>query len=623
MRCLIVVLGVLGFALSAMGQTGEVDRLSDRAAFWWQADSLASGPTINGHPSAPANTLQLPDQITSAGAVSIFTVYVPDENAEEQLLWSITQKEQLETVLTTHRLAQLQRGDFRNFQDTAWVPARLHSYYARVAEDELRLSFLPTPPANLPVVGFGGSLAEVLVFDAVLSSIERQRVETYLALKYGLTLSADYLDRSGNTLQAIVDADHKWRVAGLGHDPFFGFRQNQSQSVFATDLLHLSSEVEIDEGAFLVVADDNAPLSLMKPAALQPLTSQRSWQLTATNWCTKNSLHLAIDTSAFAKTAHAGYHWWVRHSAEGVPASYAPLRDDGEALPVFELSIPASTGKSMFQVVYGPALLPNIELYPPSCTSDTRGEVRIAAAGLHFPVSYAVYDEFGDRLERGMLSGADAAAYVQLAAGEYRLELEDAVGTRFSESWFFQASDAPVLDLEETYFLASGELLALDLSLNEGAKLSWVGSSDGAVSTEKRTSTFAIETDAEVRKYGNTDFRFSTSIPGTYTLIAKEDECEARHTLRVAHLRKKDNIAALSVWPNPSSDGYFQLQANLHQAAAAEVELVDVAGRVLYHQALSEVTTCHSFAGRILQKGFYFVHFKTRESSAVRKLVVE
>lgn len=50
---------------------------------------------------------------------------------------------------------------------------------------------------------------------------------------------------------------------------------------------------------------------------------------------------------------------------------------------------------------------------------------------------------------------------------------------------------------------------------------------------------------------------------------------------------------------------------------------MDVAGRVLHRQALSEVTTRHTFAGRVLQKGFYFVHFKTRESSAVRKLVVE
>jgi len=158
------------------------------------------------------------------GGLSVFTVYVPDEKAEEQLLWSLSGGAQLKTVLTTHRLAQLQRGDFRNFQDTAWVPARLHSYYARLAEDDLVLSFLPVPPAHLPVQGFGGSLAEVIVFDAVLSPLERQRVETYLALKYGLTLASDYLDRSGNTVQSIVDADYQWRVAGLGCDPFFSFR---------------------------------------------------------------------------------------------------------------------------------------------------------------------------------------------------------------------------------------------------------------------------------------------------------------------------------------------------------------------------------------------------------------
>jgi len=93
--------------------------------------------------------------------------------------------------------------------------------------------------------------------------------------------------------------------------------------------------------------------------------------------------------------------------------------------------------------------------------------------------------------------------------------------------------------------------------------------------------------------------------------------------LEVLRLRNSDNIADLQLWPNPSPDGFFNLQADLHQAADAEVTIVDVAGRVLFRQALTKVTRRHTFEGRLLRKGFYFVRFETRESVGVKKLVVE
>ena len=601
-HAIVLFLGVLGFALSAIAQAVEADRLSDRAAFWWQAGSLDAGPKVNGHPSAPAATVRIPDLFLGSGALSVFTVYVPDQNVEEQLLWSLSSAGAVHTVLTTHRLAQIQRGDYRNFQDTAWVPARLHSYYARLAEEELQLSILPIVPANLPVVGFGGSLAEVIVFDAVLSPLERQRVETYLALKYGLTLATDYLDRRGAIVQPILEGEHVWRVAGLGEDSFFSFRQNQSHSIFAPTLLALRSENEVEPGSFLVVADDDAPLELHKPAALQPLTSQRSWQLTATRWSTENSLQLEVDTSAFAKTAQPNHHWWIRQEAGGLPSPYAAMKLGRGGCPTFELSIPTSSGASTFQVVYGLALLPNVELSAPNCASNSKGEVRIAAAALHFPVSYTLFDDLNFRLASGVLSGAEDAHLVQLPAGDYRLEMEDALGTRFSESWFFQASDAPAFDLETAYLVADVEAFQLDPKVSTQTTVEWRSAAGELLSTNSV---------------------FETSTFGDFELRAYQAGCESRHAFTVARLRNSDNIKDLQLWPNPSTDGYFQLSVDLHQAATAQVEIVDVAGRVLHRQTLPAATTRHTFQGRVLHKGMYFVRFETRASAEVRGLVVE
>ncbi|MFK8056172.1 MAG: T9SS type A sorting domain-containing protein [Saprospiraceae bacterium] len=601
---------LLSLSGSSLAQAVDAGTLSERAAFWWQADSLESGPIINGYPTASAKELNLPNHIVHGSALSVFTVYVPDDQGEEQMLWSLNATDELHTVLTTQRLAQVQRGEFRNFLDTAYVPARLHSYYARLPEEGLILSVLSVPPAQLPVRGFGGSLAEVIVFDAVLSPLERQRVETYLALKYGLTLATDYVDRAGNTVQHILEGEHVWRVAGLGHDPFFSFRQNQSHSIFAPSLLSLRTEGDIAPGSFLVVADDDAPITLVKPGPFQPLTSQRSWQLTATQWSLDNSLVIKIDTSAFplsygtdvAKTQHPNYHWWIRQNFEEMPAHYVPLQEGSGAHPIFELRVPKSTGASTFQMVYGPALIPNVEQYAPTCASNSQGELRIAAAALHFPVQYSVFDELNTQIVNGELIDAEDAYFLALEAGEYRLTMEDAVGTRFSESWFFQASDAPTINLESTYYLSEGENLFLDPVLADAGHFEWRN---------------------EVGEVLSTAVNFTIHKPGDYELRVSRAGCEARHSFTVARLRESDNIVNVNLWPNPSADGHFQLTANLHQAAAAEVVISDLAGRILFQQELPIHTMRHNFKGRLLKGGMYFIQLKSRESSAVRKLVVE
>jgi len=307
---------------------------------------------------------------------------------------------------------------------------------------------------------------------------------------------------------------------------------------------------------------------------LQPLGAQRSGQIATTQWHTNISRQLLVDPSAVARTPEPNHKWWLQHRAEGLPNDYAPLQADADGETMFELDLPAVSGQSTFRLVYGPALLPNVELYAANCTSNSQGEVRIAAAALHFPVRYAVYDDADVRLASGELTDAESAAYVQLSAGDYRLDLEDAEGEQFSESWFFQASDAPALGLETAYYVAEGERLELSFPLADDVSLHWERVGEASSNSEVRTSSFAGQSDAEIYRSGSTEVQFSTTTPGVYTLTALREGCEARHRLEVLRLRNSDNIADLQLWPNPSPDGFFNLQADLHQAADAEVVVV-------------------------------------------------
>jgi|GEM_PF-4623021 len=88
--------------------------------------------------------------------------------------------------------------------------------------------------------GTGGHMeadfGEVLVFDGVLTQNERERLQSYLAIKYGLSVNHNYLDFAGNVIYDITSFDNG--IVGLGREDASGsgYYQKQTQSVVDTML---------------------------------------------------------------------------------------------------------------------------------------------------------------------------------------------------------------------------------------------------------------------------------------------------------------------------------------------------------------------------------------------------
>ncbi|HEV7382740.1 MAG TPA: hypothetical protein VGN64_23255, partial [Dyadobacter sp.] len=92
-----------------------------------------------------------------------------------------------------------------------------------------------TNPPNGDDYGFVGHIGEVIVYGAGnLSATDRNKVDSYLALKYGITLPAtvNYLDSDGDIVwnSSSNSTFHK-NVAGIVHDEASALNQKQSISV--------------------------------------------------------------------------------------------------------------------------------------------------------------------------------------------------------------------------------------------------------------------------------------------------------------------------------------------------------------------------------------------------------
>lgn len=99
-----------------------------------------------------------------------------------------------------------------------------------------------------------GSIAEVLVFNGVLTEADRAIIESYLAIKYGITLTGgtqqfgatvgnnnyNYVNSDGTAIR-VSDLVYKYDVFGLGRDDYFELSQKISKSNNPNDILTVST----------------------------------------------------------------------------------------------------------------------------------------------------------------------------------------------------------------------------------------------------------------------------------------------------------------------------------------------------------------------------------------------
>lgn len=111
---------------------------------------------------------------------------------------------------------------------------------------------------------FDGYTPEYIVYSRYLSPLERRKVESYLAIKYGITLNGSYLDSEGNL---IWDRDENQtyhnRVTAFGRDTGGGLLQPLSatsyeeaptfSSLKENDSYHLSNSYNLPSASHLLV----------------------------------------------------------------------------------------------------------------------------------------------------------------------------------------------------------------------------------------------------------------------------------------------------------------------------------------------------------------------------------
>jgi hypothetical protein len=98
---------------------------------------------------------------------------------------------------------------------------------------------------------FTGYIAEVIVYNRVLSVSELKQVHTYLSVKYGLSVPmADHM--------FPLDATFQNDVFGIGYSAAQSLNQSTSESAGLDDILQISNPSAMGEGEYMICGNDNA-----------------------------------------------------------------------------------------------------------------------------------------------------------------------------------------------------------------------------------------------------------------------------------------------------------------------------------------------------------------------------
>lgn len=139
------------------------------------------------------------------------------------------------------------------------------------------------------------TVAEIMYFNKRLNNSMLRRVQSALAVRYGVTLGpVDYVNGEGTSIWDYADSGlYHHRVTGIGRDSTYNICQLGSRSEMDGAILTIATD-SIAEHKFLLIGDNDSPLSFVEDGDGVEILSRR-WRVQASGM-EYNSFSLIFDT---------------------------------------------------------------------------------------------------------------------------------------------------------------------------------------------------------------------------------------------------------------------------------------------------------------------------------------
>ncbi|UQB68881.1 T9SS type A sorting domain-containing protein [Epilithonimonas zeae] len=464
---------------------------------------------------------------------------------------------------------------------------------------------------------FKGNLPELFIYNKILTLNERTRINSYLAIKYGISLPyTEYLSSKSKKLWREEDYNEfPNRITGIGRDDFSALYQKQSTNSSESKRLVISAgELSVTnkkntatfgDQSFLVWGDNGKELKAGEEnfgfEALQRLwkarfTSEQSQSIkTSVLFNVKDIFpNIPSDKNVWLIIDKEGSGNFSTQS-DAIPADQINSKGEAKFSEVYfdqDLS-----GTDVFTFALASQMFALYDLVQPSCIT-TEGKLLLNIKGGKAPFQLTLTSDKG-YLGNTTIQNSEIS-YNQLSAGHYILKVKDALSYEQVYEFDINPFDDINLNLGSEYQIGSQGYVELDASQNI--------------------------TDFEASYEWTSDSGFSSFQPrvklyeeGTYTVtVTTKDGCKKTGSFKIT----KGIENSIVLYPNPTRAGEdFNIRIRLSQSEDADIKMYDMSGKLISSKQLQGKSS-YDIKDRMLSQGSYVITIVTETQQKTFKLII-
>jgi hypothetical protein len=584
--------------------TGKSKSINNNAALYFDAGKIT-------------NTLDLGKLET----FSLFTICQDEDTLSENVIVSLENDTTPEMVLTNRRMAALDIYRYANYSKNKSLFPKIYSYSQNKSKDSATISRklqLGRPPhnQNLPISVYKGFIPELILFNRYLSFRDRQKVESYLALKYGISLNQDlpvsYLNSRGEIIwDADVNAAYAQNISGIGKDDASGMYQKVSESVQTPGVMKIGIRNEFKNNAFMIWGDNGRPLRFAGQSGIRPM--QCEWNITAFN-SPGDSVYAKTEVLSLSEInpLNTGETYWMMIDRSGTGkypfrqtdfVQCQPMTSDRGTIYFKKIAIDTdSSGRDLFTLLAAPAFFTRSTTVLPSCTNTRSGSIQTDIAGGTPPYNLFLGGVSNPGTHQYSKENNIYHIFQGIGQGSYTLRAIDANNNSSTEEIWVSNTHLWETKLNQSYNLPEGETLTLDASKGMPAvnyTYAWTYP-DGSVLNNET---------------------INITLPGKYLLsITDENSCNSILGIKVEQTVKTD-FRHVELFPNPAR-GWFAVRIDLEHTADVNVSISNMSGRVIKQTKLQN-NCFYWYSDEISQSGVYLISLYTGNEKETLKLVVQ
>lgn len=619
--------GVSGASLWKITENNPSEQAQWKSKIKSNPDSglLVTGKSkvINNNPGLyfNAETIDNTLDLGKLATFSLFTVCQETDTLLEKIIVSLENDTAPEMVFTNQRMAALDLYCYSNFNKNKNLVPTIYAYAQNKSKDATQISHrlqLGRPPRNqnLPVSFYKGVIPEIILFNRYLSPRERQKVESYLALKYGISLNQEfpvsYFNSEGEIIwNAELHTTYNQNIAGIGKDDVSGLYQKVSESTQTPGVMKIALHNELKNNSFIIWGDNGRPLRFSDQMGIRPLL--REWKIT-TFHTQNDSIYSETNVLALNEInpLREKETYWMMIDRSGTgnypfkQTEYIQCQPMTSARGIIffrQFAVdPDRSGSDIFTLLAAPAFFSRSIIIQPTCATLKEGMVQTEITGGTPPYILTLKNVSNPMSQQSTKEISKYHTFEDLSQGAYILSITDANHNTCNEKLWVSNHQPWETEISRDYKLTEGEALTLDASKGMPAV------------NYTYTWTFPDGTILNNESIHITQ-------PGNY-LLSVTDEFLCNSTIEIAvNQTGKANFKYLELFPNPTS-GWFAIRVNLKHNANVKLTITDLSGKII-KQTLLQNDSYYWYNDQILQQGIYFIILTTGNEKETLKLVVQ